>query len=422
MSLNNPNSNNNNNSYNVNNFITLENKYSFFHHLLDKYLSSWISVHPNETPFVSIKIFKYDENKMNKSYLEKCEEKMLLEKKIFKEEEEEENTEEKNQIKKQRKLERKMKKTIKFKQIKTTKKVIKKQSKFGLIDGHVDVKVEEQPSKIEINDRYISDINIDDLKFNIETHDRTIDSTVEILNIRESPIINRTLSMKMPGDVFITKEKDVELENLLNEIEKMDYIKMRAPTDTEALLNEIQYKKEKNLLLNQSEENDIKFIIKQMSEYKDKIIINDKLSQAEIKNMLEEENYKYYHLISQENNIDILKLMNDEEFYKLNKRIIFLLLFTTLKRLKKLEILEMAKEEKMQEEEKIKTEEKQNDIMINQENNNQDNINQSDELVVVDIKIKAKNDNKKDINNNEDIDSVNSNDFMFFDDDFFEYD
>jgi hypothetical protein len=422
MSLNNPNSNNNNNSYNVNNFITLENKYSFFHHLLDKYLSSWISVHPNETPFVSIKIFKYDENKMNKSYLEKCEEKMLLEKKIFKEEEEEENTEEKNQIKKQRKLERKMKKTIKFKQIKTTKKVIKKQSKFGLIDGHVDVKVEEQPSKIEINDRYISDINIDDLKFNIETHDRTIDSTVEILNIRESPIINRTLAMKMPSDVLITENKNIELENLLNEIEKMDYIKMRALTDTEILLNEITYKKEKNLLISQNKENDVKFIIKKMNEYKDNIILNDKLSQTEIKNLLDEKSYKYYHLINQESNIDISKLIDDEEFYTINKRIIFLLLFTILKRLKKQqEISEMEIEEKIQEK-KITIEGKQNKIMINQEHINQDDINQDDELVVVKIKIKTKNDNKKDTNDNEDVDSVNSNDFMFFDDDFFEYD
>jgi len=319
--------------YQINNVMKLEDKYSYFHYLLDKYLSSWIMIHPNDKPFVSIKIFKYDENKMNKSYLDKCEEKMIIEKKEFEKEEKKEEYMEEKRIKENRKEER-QKQKIKYKQIKLTKKVVKKQTKIGGIDGHIDTVVEEQPSKVEINERYMSDLDITDLKFNIETHDRTVDSTVEVLNIRQSPIINRKLSMKMPNDTYIMRNENKEIEELLEEIEQMDYVKMRAPTDTEALMNEIKYKKEKNQFDNQDNENDVSYIIKKVREYNDKLLINNNWMSEEIKNLFKEDEFKYFSIIKQGNIENLLNLINDDNFYNINKRMIFLLLFMVIKRLK----------------------------------------------------------------------------------------
>jgi hypothetical protein len=368
-------------------------------------------MHPNDKPFVSIKIFKYDENKMNKSYLDKCEEKMIIEKKEFeKEEKEEEYVERKKQ--KERKKEEKQKQKIKYRQVKLTKKVVKKQTKIGSVDGHIDIIVEEQPSKVEINERYMSNLDITDLKFNIETHDRSVDSTVEVLNIRQSPIINRKLSMKMPSDTYIMKNENKELEELLEEIEQTDYIKMRAPTDTEALLNEIKYKQEKILLDNQNKENDVNYIIKKVREYNDKLLMNNNLMSEEIKELFKEDEFKYYSMIKQGNMEDILNLINDDNFYNINKRIIFLLLFMIIKKFK----------EKNDNDNQIddKKEEKITPTHIRKESfevNKLENEKEEKESDIIELSIKV-------INNGDisDSDSNNDNMYMFDDNDFFDYD
>jgi hypothetical protein len=265
---------------------------------------------------------------------------------------------------------------------------------------------------VEINERYMSNLDITDLKFNIETHDRSVDSTVEVLNIRQSPIINRKLSMKMPSDTYIMKNENKELEELLEEIEQTDYIKMRAPTDTEALLNEIKYKQEKILLDNQNKENDVNYIIKKVREYNDKLLMNNNLMSEEIKELFKEDEFKYYSMIKQGNMEDILNLINDDNFYNINKRIIFLLLFMIIKKFK----------EKNDNDNQIddKKEEKITPTHIRKESfevNKLENEKEEKESDIIELSIKV-------INNGDisDSDSNNDNMYMFDDNDFFDYD
>jgi hypothetical protein len=204
-----------------NNYNIKHDKYNFLHHLLDKYLNNWLNQNPDDEPFVSIKIFKYDETKMNPTFLKNVDERMSP-------------------------LKEKLKEEIKEKPIKLSRKrIYKKKKKINFNDPRqkqvpnlLEVKTEDEYKEVGIEERYISDIKIDDIKFNIENTDKTIDGVIEVLNIRESPIINKKLSMILPSDIYITKELDDDVEKTIDKIMQDGYCKFRVLTETEMLLNE----------------------------------------------------------------------------------------------------------------------------------------------------------------------------------------
>jgi hypothetical protein len=199
----------------------------FFHFLLDKYLKSWILTHPNDEPFVSIKIFKYDKNKMNHKIIEESGKQMEKDKDEYKLNPEQIND---------KKRKRKRRIINQQEQITTTTK----RKDGGVV---VNKEITNKPQKIIEEEEYITDLDLDELKYNIESHDRTVDTTMNILNIRNSPIIQRTTSMLMPRDVYLEVNQPIEnMDQVISAVDSSIPISIRPLTDTELLINEINLK------------------------------------------------------------------------------------------------------------------------------------------------------------------------------------
>jgi hypothetical protein len=147
---------------------------TFYHWLIDSYLERWYKRNPNEKPFLSIKIFKFDPTRIKNCIDIKSENKEEI-------------------LVKQKKMINTKKKISNY-------RVFKPKNKEPESSFLESVEVVED---VKVSHEYVPMINTDDIKCAIESFDCEPDASIDILKIQTMGYIDHQQIIKMPSNKLV---------------------------------------------------------------------------------------------------------------------------------------------------------------------------------------------------------------------------
>lgn len=180
----------------------------FLHKLLDVRLDDWEIMNPNKTPFVSMKIFQYVETIMKREYHDEKLKQLR-------------NVKSKGKVAHAWRGTNSIKTDITYEEITTQYDSSLAQKYSGVRKDRKKIhestiRVSNRFEVIEMEDEFNNDV-----EFEVQTFNYPPDSSVDVLKIKQTPIIDHDLIVNMPSSAHLFNYKNQECvipNSILNEI------------------------------------------------------------------------------------------------------------------------------------------------------------------------------------------------------------